>query len=153
MVKHLSGVLLLVSGIACAQVSTFSTTVGTAVLCLSAVEPGFFFNYMSRTAPPTRREHGAYWFKTSEQLFGAPLSEVFVSDGSTRHSFIGVVSSLPPEQLAEAAAAAAPAGGTFRKLKPADKYSALISTSGAEITFQGKSGKLFCRRDRIRMLD
>jgi len=153
MIKHLPGVLLFVSGLACAQLSTFSTTVGMAVLCLDDVEPGFFYNYMSQIKPPARREHGAFWFKTSEQLFGAPLSEVFVSDGSTRHSFVGVVSALPPDQLAEAVAAAAPAGGRFKKRNPADKYSTFVSSSGAEIAYQGKNGKLFCRRDRVRMLD
>jgi hypothetical protein len=151
--KYVLGVLLLVNGVAWAQLSTFSTTVGMAVLCLSDVEPGFFYNYMSQIKPPARREHGAFWFKTSEQLFGAPLSEVFVSDGSTRHSFVGVVSSLPPDQLAATVAATAPAGGSFKKRNPADKYSTFISSSGAEIAFQGKNGKLFCRRDRVRVLD
>lgn len=153
MIKHLLGVLLCVNGLAWAQQSTFSTTVGMAVLCLGDVEPGFFYNYMSQIKPPARREHGAFWFKTSEQLFGAPLSEVFVSDGSTRHSFVGVVSSLPPDQLAEKVATAAPAGGRFKKRNPHDKYSSFISASGAEIAFQGKNGKLFCRRDRVRVLD
>lgn len=147
------GVLFCVSGMAWAQLSTFSTTVGMAVLCLSDVEPGFFYNYMRQIKPPTRREQGAFWFKTNEQLFGAPLSEVFVSDGSTQHSFVGVVSSLPPEQLAQTVAAAAPAGGGFKKRNPADKYSAYVSSSGAEIAFQGKNGKLFCRRDRVRNVD
>jgi len=153
MFKFIVGVLLFVNGVAWAQLSTFSTTVGMVVLCLDDVEPGYFYNYMSQIKPPARREHGAFWFKTSEQLFGAPLSEVFVSDGSTPHSFVGVVSSLPPDQLAEAVAAAAPAGGTFKKRNPADKYSTYLSASGAEIAYQGKNGKLFCRRDRVRVLD
>ena len=151
--KHLLGVLLFVSAAAWAQLSTFSTTVGMAVLCLSDIEPGYFYNYLSQIKPPARREHGAFWFKSSDQLFGAPLSEVFVSDGSTRHSFVGIVSPLPPDQLAEAVAAAAPAGGNFKKRNPADKYSTLVSSSGAEIAFHGKNAKLFCRRDRMRMLD
>ncbi len=153
MIRHLPVALLFASSLACAQLSTFSTTVGMAVLCLSDIEPGFFYNYLSQIKPPARREHGAFWFKTSEQLFGAPLSEVFVSDGSTPHFFVGVVSVLPPDRLAETVAAAAPAGGNFKKRNPADKNSTLVSSSGAEIAFQGKNGKLFCRRDRVRMLD
>lgn len=145
---------LFVAGtLAWAQNSTFSTTIGTAVLCFDDVEPGFLYNYMSRSKRSYKRELGAYWFKTSERLFGAPVTEVFVSDGSSRHAFVGVISSLPPDQLAEALAAAAPAVGRFRKLNPADKYSPLISSAGSEIVYQGKSAKIFCRHDRIRLFD
>jgi hypothetical protein len=151
--KHWPAILLFASGTAWAQLSTFSTTVGMAVLCLSVAEPGYFYNYLSQIKPPVRRENGAFWFKSSDQLFGASLSEVFVSDGSTAHVFIGVVSPLPPDQLAEALAAGAPAGGNFKKRDPADKYSTWVSSFGAEIAFQGKNSKLFCRRDRIRLLD
>ena len=103
MLKNLLGILLFVNAtFAMAQDLTFTTTVGMAVLCIDDVEPGFFYNYMTKIKPHSRREQGAYWFKSSEQLFGAPVTEVFVSDGSSRHSFIGIVSSLPPDQLAEA---------------------------------------------------
>ena len=146
-------IFLTTASFAFAQGSTFSMTVGMAVLCIDDVEPGFLYNYMSKINRLTSHEHGAYWFKTSEQFFGVPVTEVFVSDGSSRYSFVGIVSSLPPDQLAGAVAAAAPAGGGFKKLNPADKYSTFISAAGSEIVFQGKSAKMFCRRDRISLLD
>jgi len=135
---------------ALAQGSTFSSTVGSAVLCLDDVEPGFFANYMSAIKPSYKQEEGAYWYKSSEQLFGAPVTEVFVSDGSSAFRFVGIVSSLPPEQLAEAITAAAPAGVVFKKLDPKDKYSIFVSPLGAVIAFhQGKKSKIYCRRDRL----
>jgi len=151
--SFISFLLVVFSPFALAQGSTFSITLGMAALCLDDVEPGYFYNYMSKTSRPFKRENGAYWFKTTEPLFGAPITEVFVSDGSSQHIFVGVVSSLPPDKLAEALATGAPAGGNFKKTNPADKNSTFFSLAGSEIVFQGKNGKLFCRRDRIRLAD
>lgn len=152
--RTLLGALLCVSAVfAWAQDSTFSTRVGMAALCIDDVEPGFFYNYMSNIKRAYKREQGAYWFKTPGQLFGAPVTEVFVSDGSSPYVFVGIVSSLPPVELAAAVAAGAPAGGSFRSVNPADKFASFISPAGSEIVYQGKYGKLFCRRDRIRLND
>lgn len=41
----------------------------------------------------------------------APLTEAFINDGSSRHVFVGTVSSLSPAELAEAISATASAGG------------------------------------------
>ena len=151
MPKSLFIVLAIINSLqAQAQDSTFSMTVGTAALCLDDVEPGYFYNYMTKIKPSYKREQGAYWFKTPTQMFGAPVTEVFVSDGSSAHFFVGVVSSLPPDQLAETVAAGAPAGVAFKKLDPADKYSTYVSRTGSVIAFQGKTGKMYCRRDRLR---
>jgi len=141
--------LSLTAPFAIAQGSTFSTTVGTAVLCLDDVEPGFFRNYMTAIKPAYKQEQGAYWFKASAEMYGAAVTEVFVSDESSAHRFIGVLTSLPPDQLAEAVNKAAPAGTGFRKDNPDDKYSTYTSLSGSVIAFQGKNGKMYCRRDRM----
>lgn len=130
-----------------AQGSNFSTTFGTAILCLDDLAPGYFYNVMRQR--PYKTEHGAYWFKTTEQLFGAPLTEIFISDGSSRHDFVGAVSSLTPDELATVISAAAPAGGGFKRLSRADRYSVYVSRTGSEIVYHGRKGKIFCRRDRI----
>lgn len=104
---------------------------------------------MRQRQRPYKTEDGAYWFKTAEQLFGAPLTEVFISDGSSRYAFVGAVSSLPPAELAAVISAAAPAGGSFKKLSRTDRYSVLVSSTGSEIAYHGKKGKIFCRRDQI----
>lgn len=152
MFRKLLGVALFCSG-ACVfaqQSSNFSVTVGTAVLCLDDIDPGYFYNYLRKTKPSARREQGAYWFTVKETLFGIPLKEVFVSDGSSEYSFIGALTLLTPDQLANALAENAPAGGNFKKINPRDKYSVYVSSPGAIIAFQGKFGKVFCRRDKVR---
>lgn len=152
---HLSACLgivcIAVAGGALADDATFSTTLGTAILCLDDLAPGYFYNHLYQKQRPYKTEQGAYWFKTSEQLFGAPLTEVFVSDGSSRYAFVGAVSSLSPAELAEAVSAGAPAGGGFKKLSQTDQYSIFVSPAGAEIAYQGKKAKIFCRQDRTQL--
>ena len=50
-------------------------------------------------------------------------------------------------------AASAPAGGNFKRVDPANRYSPYTSAAGAQIVFFGKKSKLFCRRDRVRLRD
>lgn len=138
---------LAIATCAWSQDSTFSTTFGTAILCLDDLVPGYFYNTMRQR--PYKIEDGAYWFKTSEQLFGAPLTDIFISDGSSRYDFVGAVSSLSPSELAAVVSAAAPAGGSFKRLSRTDRYSIFVSPTGSEIAYHGKKGKIFCRRDRI----
>jgi hypothetical protein len=135
---------------AMAQGSSFSMTVGTAVLCLDDLDPGFLYNYMAQLKPSYKREEGAYWFKTATDMFGVPVTEVFISDGSSEHNFVGVLSSLPPDQIVEAIGNGAPTGGVFIKDNPADKYSTYSSAGGSVVAFQGKNGKVYCRRDRLK---
>lgn len=138
---------LLISTGAWPQDSTLPTSLGMAILCLDDVEPGYFYNAMRRR--PYKTEDGAYWFKTSAQLFGAPVTEVFVSDGSSRHAFVGAISSLSPAELAAVVSAGAPAGGGFKRVSRTDRYAPFVSPTGSEIVYQGNKGKIFCRRDRI----
>ncbi|MDR1275501.1 MAG: hypothetical protein LBL72_03845 [Candidatus Accumulibacter sp.] len=152
MIAKLLGAVLFFLG-SCAfaqQSSTFSVTIGTAVLCLDDIDPGYFFNYLNKIKPPARHSEGAYWFATKESFFGVPLKEVFVSDGSSEYTFIGLVTTLTPQQLVDALIESAPAGGRFRKREPRNKYSVFISPAGSIIAYQGKFAKIFCRRDKVR---
>jgi hypothetical protein len=135
------------------QSSTFSVTIGTAVLCLDDIDPGYFFNYLNKIKPPIRHEQGAYWFSTKESLFGIPLREVFISDGSGEYTFVGLVASLTPQQLVDALAENAPAGGRFRKRDPKDKHSTFISPAGSVIAFQKRFAKIFCARDKAKRME
>lgn len=132
---------------ACSQEAPLPATLGNAILCLDDLAPGYFYNAMGQH--PYKIENGAYWFKTSAQLLGVPLTEVFISDGSSRYDFVGAVSSLSPVELAEAVSANVPAGGSFQRLNRTDRYSIFVSRIGSEIAYHGKKGKIFCRRDRI----
>ncbi|WP_265942544.1 hypothetical protein [Dechloromonas sp. A34] len=148
---YLGIICFVIAGSAFTEDATFSTTLGTAVLCLDDLAPGYFYNYLNQKQDPYKAEQGAYWFKTSEQLFGAPLTEVFISDGSSRYAFVGAVSSLSPDELAEAVSAAAPAGAGFKRLSPTDRYSIFVSPTGSEIAYQGRKAKIFCRQDRTQL--
>lgn len=139
---------LLLSTAVWSQDATFSTTLGMAVLCLDDLSPGYFYDYMRRKQRPYKTEQGAYWFRTAERLFGAPITEVFISDGSSRYAFVGAVSSLSPSELAEVVSAGAPAGGGFSRLSRTDRYSIFVSPAGAQIAYQGNRGKIFCRQYR-----
>jgi hypothetical protein len=69
MLGKLLGILFLLNvGFASAQESTFSTTVGMAVLCLDDVEPGFFFNYLSNVKPAYKREQGLQYLEANSAL-------------------------------------------------------------------------------------
>lgn len=146
----LVALLCLCGSLVLAQGSSFSTTVGTAVLCLDDLDPGFIHNYMAQLKPSYKREDGAYWFKTATDMFGVPVTEVFVSDGSTEHNFVGVISSMSPDEIVEALGNGAPAGGVFMKDNAADRYSTYSSANGSVVAFQGKNGKVYCRRDRLK---
>ena len=148
--KFLSGLLLaLVSACALAQASTFGTTIGTAILCLDDLQPAYFYRYMTETKRSYKHDQGAYWFKASADLFGVTVTEVFVSDGSSRDVFVGALTSLPPDQVADTLNQQALAGAGFKKDNPKDRYSGSTSRSGSVSVFQGRNGKIFCRRDRV----
>lgn len=138
--------ILLTSPALRAQDATFEMTLGPAVLCRADLDPAYFHAYLTAIKKSYKREQGAYWFKVSAQLYGAPVTEAFVSDGSSDHVFIGVVSSLPPPQLAESLSEAR--ADSFKPLVPADKHSAYRSAKGAQIVYQARNAKLFCRGDR-----
>lgn len=137
---------LLASGPVAAAPMDFTVQVGHAVLCLSHVEPGYFYNYLAAAfGPPYKREGGAYWFRTpGAKLWESSAEEVFVSDGSSAYAFIGVLTPTPPQDLATALAASAPAGVGFAEITPGQRYSPWRSRAGSVIAYQGTGGKVYC---------
>ena len=124
--------------------------IGHPALCLSQVEPGTLFNYLRQHfGEPTRREQGAWWFRVGAKLWEVSVSEVFVSDRSSDHVFVGVVATVPPQELADAIARSSATGVVFQRVWPDWEFSPLRAGSGAQIMFQGPLGKLFCRVDDI----
>lgn len=132
------------------QPSTFSVTIGHPALCLSQIEPGTLYNYLRQHfGEPVRKEQGAYWFQVTAQLWEVPISEVFVTDRSSDHVFVGVVATVPPQALADAILRSSRTGVVFEKVWPDWEFSPLRAASGAQIMFQGQFGKLFCRMHDI----
>src|SRR5438094_8202999 len=62
--------------------STFGPVIGAALLCHDQIDNVYFYNYLQTAfGPPYKHAGGAFWFRTDEaQLWGAPVSEVMVSD-------------------------------------------------------------------------
>lgn len=134
-----------VSGTARAEVpSTFSTTIGSALLCLDYIDPFYFWSYLnSFSGPPYKKEGGAYWFKVQASLWGAPISDVMVSDGSGNLMFLAAVATTKPEKLSESITASAGFGYTKDNLSA---YSPLMSNMGSKIVFFGQNSKVYCAK-------
>lgn len=125
--------------------STFSTTIGPALLCLDQIDPLYFWSYLNRYfGPPYKKEGGAYWFKTPTTLWGAPVSDVLVSDGSGRVLFLAAAfSNTKPDALSSAIYGMTGIG--YTKSVPA-RYSPLSSSMGSNIVYFGQTSKVYCAK-------
>jgi len=130
---------------ALAAPSTFSTTIGTALLCLDQIDPLYFWSYLNRFfGPPYKKEGGAYWFKTPTTLWGAPVSDVLVSDGTGRVIFLAAAfTNTKPDALSSAILGTTGIGHT--KSEPA-QYSPLTSGVGSNIIYFGQNSKIYCAK-------
>ena len=124
--------------------STFGQVVGNAVLCLDHIDNKSFYAYLlAAFGPAYKHEGGAYWFRTDAVLWGAPITDVIVSDDTTDLVFMGVVADSTPEKLEPAIRAAA--GMRFTK---ADNSAFPIrnSSPGSKIVYFRKKAKVYCAR-------
>lgn len=130
---------------ALAAPSTFSTTIGSALLCLDQIDPLYFWSYLNRFfGPPYKKEGGAYWFKTPTTLWGAPVSDVLVSDGSDRVIFLAAAfTNTKPDALSSAIFGTTGIG--YTKSEPT-QYSPLASNSGSNIIYFGQNSKIYCAK-------
>ena len=124
--------------------STFGSVVGNAVLCLDHIDNAYFYSYLSRSfGPAYKREGGAYWFKADATLWGAPITDVIVSDDSSALTFLGVVADVTPEKIDEAIVAAS--GLHYTKLD-AGKFPVRESNPGSKIVYFRSKAKVFCAK-------
>ena len=133
------------SGPAFAVPSTFGTTIGSALLCLDQIDPFYFWSYLNRFfGPPYKKEGGAYWFKVQASLWGAPVSDVMVSDGSGRVIFLAAAfTKMKPAALSGAISGSTGIGYTNSE---AIQYSPMISNLGSKIIYFGQNSKIFCAK-------
>ncbi len=125
--------------------STFSTTIGTALLCLDQIDPLYFWSYLNQFfGPPYKKEGGAYWFKTSTTLWGTSVSDVLVSDGSGKVIFLAATfAEASPGELSNAISGSTGLKYTALNTTP---YSPLISGMGSNIVYFGQTSKVFCAK-------
>lgn len=131
---------------ALAAPSTFGPVVGSALLCRDAIDNAYFHAYFSKTFGPSyKREGGAYWFRADATLWGSPVREVLVSDGTGDYQFIAAVSDDTPEQLN--AAIRRSAGVSHRKTD-ASRHAVLESAPGSRIVYFKARSKIYCAKSR-----
>lgn len=131
--------------------STFGGVIGAAVLCLDQIDPAYHYRYLKEAfADPPQRREGAYWFKSGgAALWGLPVTEIFVSDGTSRFDFVGVVMESMPDKVVEAIAQKQRLGGwSHQALNESATPVRVAPTGTAVVYFKGRS-KVWCARTRL----
>lgn len=142
-----SAALLAASPAASAAPTTFGNVIGQSLLCLSQIDTGYFYNYLTTNfGPPYKHEGNAYWFKTPAALWDAPVSEVLVSDKDSPERFIAAVADVTPEVLTGNIMDATKMsfGATSLNPKPVR-----MSTTTSTIVYYGKKSKIFCAKAKV----
>lgn len=144
--------LFFTSGVASAQAqdkqpSTFSTVIGSALLCRDHLDNAYFHSWLTTVfGPPYKHEGGAYWFRTGEAtLWGTPVTEVMVSDDTSEMVFVAAVAEVPPDQLEQAIRSAA---GVRHLAADASPYPLRVSNAGSTIAYYNVAGKskIYCAK-------
>ena len=144
-------VALAAPGIALAQPgdgkppSTFGPVIGNALLCRDQIDNLYFYNWLKTAfGPPYKHEGGAYWFRTGEaSLWGAPVTEVMVSDDTSELVFLAAVAEVPPDQLEQAIRTQA---GIRHLAADASAYPLRVSNPGSTIAYYNNKSKIYCAK-------
>jgi len=125
--------------------SHFGTVMGSGLLCRSETSNRYFFDYMVQYfGQPYKREGGAYWFRTGETtLWGAPVTEVLVSDDTSEWVFVAAVAEVPPDELEQAIRKAA---GVRHLAANASPYPLRVSIPGSTIAYYNSKSKIYCAK-------
>lgn len=133
-----------VARVASAVPSTFGTSVGNTLLCLNELDAAYFNTYFTNAfGPAYKHEGGAYWFKAGAILWGTPISEVMVSDGTSSMSFLAAVADVTPEKLDEAIIAMM---GLHHAKTDLSAYPIRQSNPGSQIVYFKQKSKIFCAK-------
>jgi len=127
------------------QPSTFAPVIGAALLCHDQIDNAWFYNYLKTAfGPPYKHAGGAWWFRTgAATLWGAPVSEVMVSDDTSALVFLAAVADIPPDQLEQAIRSAA---GVRHLAAGASAYPLRISAPGSTIAYYNAKSKIYCAK-------
>ena len=124
--------------------STFGQVVGNAVLCIDQIDNKAFYNYLlTAFGPAYKHEGGAYWFRTDASLWGAPITDVIVSDDTSALVFMGVVADATPEKLEPAIRSAS--GMRFNPLDNS-AFPVRASVPGSKIVYFRSKAKVYCAK-------
>lgn len=146
----LSLILSIASGAACAQAqdkqpSTFGPVIGGALLCHDQIDNKYFYSWLTtHFGAPYKHEGGAFWFRTGEAtLWGAPVTEVMVSDDTSELVFLAAVAEVPPDELEQSIRRAA---GIRHLAADGSLYPLRISAPGSTIAYYNTKSKIYCAK-------
>lgn len=131
--------------------TSFGPVIGQALLCLSELDAGFFYDYMVHAfGAPYKHEGNGYWFKAQGTLWGAPVVEILVSDKDSSQRFIAAVIEMTPEALAQTIA-----DNIHVRFTPTSAYPnpVRVSQAGSNIVYYQQRAKIFCAKSRYLMPD
>ena len=124
--------------------STFGPVIGSAILCRSHLDNAYFHSYLSAAfGPAYKHEGGAYWFKADGTLWGAPVSDIMISDDTSDLVFVGAVTETTPDKLAESIRGAA---GVRYDAADASRFPVRASRPGGKIVYFNTRSKIFCAK-------
>jgi hypothetical protein len=124
--------------------STFGPVIGSALLCRSHLDNAYFYAYLQTAFGPSyKHEGGAYWFKADGNLWGAPVTDIMLSDDTSDVVFVGAVSELAPDKLDEAIRAAI---GLRHEATDATTYPVRQSLPGSKIVYFKAKSKIYCAK-------
>jgi hypothetical protein len=124
--------------------STFGPVIGNALLCRSHLDNAYFHSYLtSAFGPSYKHEGGAWWFKADGTLWGAPVTDVMVSDDTSELVFVGAVTDVTPVKLDEAIRAAA---GTRHRPQDGSAFPVRESAPGSRIVYFNDKAKIYCAK-------
>ena len=136
--------LLALAGAAGAAPTTLSPVIGSALLCRSHLDNAFFYSYLSSAFGPSyKHEGGAYWFKADGNLWGAPVSDILVSDDTSDVVFVGAISDASPDKLEQAIRAAA---GLRHNAADSSPFPVRESVPGSKIVYFNTKSKIYCAK-------
>jgi len=108
--------------------STFGPVIGAALLCHDHLDNAYFYGWLkTHFGPAYKHEGGAYWFRTGETtLWGAPVTEVMVSDDTSEWVFVGAVAEVAPDD--------------------SSPYPLRVSVPGSTIAYYNAKSKIYCAK-------
>jgi hypothetical protein len=125
--------------------STLSPVIGAALLCHDQLDNAYFYRWLkTHFGPAYKHEGGAFWFRTGEAtLWGAPVSDVLVSDDTSEWVFVGAVTDMPPDELEQSISKAA---GVHHIAADASRYPLRVSVPGSTIAYYNAKSKIYCAK-------
>ena len=127
------------------QPTTFGPVIGAALLCHDHLDNAYFYSWLkTHFGPAYKHEGGAYWFRTGETtLWGAPVTEVMVSDDTSEWVFVGAVAEVAPDELEQDIRKAA---GVRHVAADASPYPLRVSVPGSTIAYYNAKSKIYCAK-------